>query len=135
MWQSNFAGFFDIFRIKKCGKVILLQSVTDCYCKVRQVLQSVTNLLQSASGTTQRDSYYKVRRNIFYHRKNCSTEKITETSQKLWRDHLVIEDDLWCCYKRFQNTAYKIKAINICWHNIYLTLAIIVSFFQTHVQK
>ena len=34
--------FFDIFRIAKCGKVILLQIVTDCYYKVRQVLQSVT---------------------------------------------------------------------------------------------
>ena len=49
VWQCNFAGFFDIFRITKCGKVILLQSVTDCYYKVRQVLQSVT------------DCYYKVR--------------------------------------------------------------------------
>ena len=34
-------GFFDIFRITKYGQVILLQSVTDCYYKVRQVLQSV----------------------------------------------------------------------------------------------
>ena len=34
--------FFDIFRITKCGKVILIQSVTDCYYKVHQVLQSVT---------------------------------------------------------------------------------------------
>ena len=42
MWQCSFAGFFDKFRITKCGKVILLQSVTDCYYKVRQVLQSVT---------------------------------------------------------------------------------------------
>ena len=42
VWQSNFAGFFDIFRITKCGKVILLQSVTDCYYKVRQVLQSMS---------------------------------------------------------------------------------------------
>ena len=49
MWQCNFAGFFDIFRITKCGKVILLQSVTDCYYKVRKVLQNVT------------DCYYKVR--------------------------------------------------------------------------
>ena len=56
MWQCSFAGFSDIFRITKCGKVILLQSVIDCYYKVwqtvitvwqiyykgRQVLQSVT---------------------------------------------------------------------------------------------
>ena len=49
MWQFNFAGFFDIFRITKCAKLILLQSVTDCYYKVRQVLQSVTGC------------YYKVR--------------------------------------------------------------------------
>ena len=45
----QFAGFFDIFPTTKCGKVILLQSVTDCYYKVCQVLQSVI------------DCYYKVR--------------------------------------------------------------------------
>ena len=44
----QFHRLFDILRITKCGKVILLQSVTDCYYKVRQVLQSVT------------DCYYKV---------------------------------------------------------------------------
>ena len=41
MWQCSFAGFFDKFRITKCGKVILLQGVTDCYYKVRQVLQTL----------------------------------------------------------------------------------------------
>ena len=41
--QLNFLGFFDIFRIAKCSKIILLQSVTVCYYKVRQVLQSVTD--------------------------------------------------------------------------------------------
>ena len=46
--QFKFAGFFDIFCIIKCRKGLLLQSVTDCYYKVRQVLQSVT------------DCYYKV---------------------------------------------------------------------------
>ena len=40
---------FDIFRIKKRRKVVLLQSVTDCYYKVCQILKSVT------------DSYCKVR--------------------------------------------------------------------------
>ena len=49
MWQLNFVGFFDIFRIAKSNKVILLQSVTGCYYKVHQVLQSVT------------DCYYRVR--------------------------------------------------------------------------
>ena len=49
MWQFNFVDFFDIFRITDCGKVILVQSVTNCYHKVRQVLQSVT------------DCYYKAR--------------------------------------------------------------------------
>ena len=34
--------FFDIFRITKCAKLILLQSVTSCYYKERQVLQSET---------------------------------------------------------------------------------------------
>ena len=41
MWQCSFAGFFDKFRITKCGKVILLQGVTDCYYKVHQVLQTL----------------------------------------------------------------------------------------------
>ena len=41
----------------------VLQSVTDCYYKVCQILQSVRLLLQSASGITKCDSYYKVRRN------------------------------------------------------------------------
>ena len=49
MWQLNFEGFFDIFRIAKSNKEILLQSVTGCYYKLRQLLQSVT------------DCYYKVR--------------------------------------------------------------------------
>ena len=39
--NSILAGFFDIFHITKCGKVILLQSMTDCCYKVCQVLQSV----------------------------------------------------------------------------------------------
>ena len=42
VWQCSFAGVFDIFRIRNCGKVILLQSVAECYYKVRQVLQSMT---------------------------------------------------------------------------------------------
>ena len=40
------------FFITKCGK---------CYYKVRQVLQSVTILLQSATGITKCDDYHKVR--------------------------------------------------------------------------
>ena len=40
MCQFNFAGFFEIFVITKCGKVILLQSVTDYYYKMPQVLHS-----------------------------------------------------------------------------------------------
>ena len=62
VWQFNFAGFFDIFRITKCGKVIVLQSGTDCYYKVHQVLQSVTDcyykvcqVLQSMTVVTRRD--------------------------------------------------------------------------------
>ena len=38
VWQFNSAGLFDIFRITKCDKVVSLQSVTDYYYKVRQVL-------------------------------------------------------------------------------------------------
>ena len=62
MRQFKFAGFFDIFRITKCHKVILLQSVTDCYYKVREVLQSVTDRYYKVPpGITKRDRlYYKV---------------------------------------------------------------------------
>ena len=70
MWQFNFAGFFDIFRITKCAKVILLQSATDCYCKVRQVLQSVT------------DCYYKGRQVL-----QSVTDFITNLLfQKFWKN-------------------------------------------------
>ena len=55
--QCKFAGFFDIFCVTKCGKVVLLQSVTDRYYKVRQVLKVWQTLLQSVSGITNCDSY------------------------------------------------------------------------------
>ena len=42
----------DSFFITKCDK---------CYYKVRQILQSVTILLQSATGITKCGDYYKVR--------------------------------------------------------------------------
>ena len=54
VWQCSFAGLLDIFRITKSGKAILLQSVTDCYYKERQVLQSVTDFI------TKCVRYYKV---------------------------------------------------------------------------
>ena len=68
MRQFSFAGFFVIFRVTKCGKVILLQSVTNCYYKVRQVLQSVAvcynnvrQVLQSVTDfVTKRVRYHKV---------------------------------------------------------------------------
>ena len=59
MRQFNFTGFFGIFRITKCAKIILLDGITDCYYKVHQVLKSVTDLI------TKCDSYYKVRRNTW----------------------------------------------------------------------
>ena len=63
--------FFDIYLIKKCDIVILLQSVTDSYYRVRQVLQIVTDCyykvrqaLQSVKDfITKCDSYYNVTRN------------------------------------------------------------------------
>ena len=61
MWQLNFVGFFYIFRIAKRNKVILLQSVTGCYYKVRQVFQSVT------------DGYYKVRQ-LLQTKADCITK-------------------------------------------------------------
>ena len=53
----------------KVRQLFLLQSAMVCYYKVRQlfyykvrqVLQSVTILLQSATGITKCDDYYKVR--------------------------------------------------------------------------
>ena len=44
----------DSYFITKCDK---------CYYKMRQVSQSVTVLLQSATGITKCDDYYKVRQN------------------------------------------------------------------------
>ena len=61
MWQLDFVGFFDIFRIKKYDKGVLLQSVTGCYFKVGQVLQrrrlyyKVHLALQSVTFITQWD--------------------------------------------------------------------------------
>ena len=56
------------FFITKCNGLLLqsataflLQSAMVCYYKVRQVLQSVTILLQSATGITKCEDYYKVR--------------------------------------------------------------------------
>ena len=42
------------FRITEYGKVILLESMTDCYYKVRQVLQSVADII------TKCVKYYKM---------------------------------------------------------------------------
>ena len=52
---TQFRRLFDIFRIAKSNNVVLLQNVTVCYYKVRQVLQSVTDFL------TKCVRYYKVR--------------------------------------------------------------------------
>ena len=55
---------FDIFRISKCDKAILLQNATVCYYKVRQVITKCDRLLlQRVAGITKCDSYYKVRCN------------------------------------------------------------------------
>ena len=43
-----------MFRMTKCYKEILWQSVTDCYYKARQVLQSLTNFITKCA------KYYKV---------------------------------------------------------------------------
>ena len=50
MWQLSFVAFFDIFHIAKSNKVILLQSATGCYYKVRQVLQIVTVITMSPAA-------------------------------------------------------------------------------------
>ena len=53
-WQFIFAGFLTYLGITKCVKVILLQSTTDCYYKMCQVLQSVTDFI------TKCIRYYKI---------------------------------------------------------------------------
>ena len=55
--------FFDIFRITTCNKVILLESVTDGYYIVCQVLQSVTGCSYKVRQVLQSmtNCYYKVR--------------------------------------------------------------------------
>ena len=60
--QSISQAFFDIFRITKCIKVILLESVTDCYYIVCQALQSVTGCSYKVRQVLQSmtDCYYKV---------------------------------------------------------------------------
>ena len=40
-----------------CGKVILLQSVADCYYKVRLLLQSMTDFITKRVSITKCDSY------------------------------------------------------------------------------
>lgn len=47
MQQFGFIGFFDIFWVTKCDKVILLQSLTGFYCKVSHALQKVTVVRKS----------------------------------------------------------------------------------------
>ena len=58
-----------MFCITKCRKVILLQSATDCYFKVRQVLQSETysseqflllNVGMGAFGLKARALFFKI---------------------------------------------------------------------------
>ena len=79
MWQTLLESASGIVKCDRLYYKLLqaLQLVTDCYYKVRQVVQSVTDfirkcvryckvwqtLLQSASGITKCDNYYKVRRN------------------------------------------------------------------------
>ena len=48
--------------ITKCDSYFITK-YDKCYYKVRQVLQSATVLLQSATGITKCDGYYKVRQN------------------------------------------------------------------------
>ena len=52
--QFRSINVFDIFRITKCEREILFQSATDCYDKVHQVLQSVTDFITKCVW------YYKV---------------------------------------------------------------------------
>ena len=42
---TQFCSLFDILFFAKCNKLVLLQIVTVCYYKVRQVLQYVTDFI------------------------------------------------------------------------------------------
>ena len=64
---TQFRRLFDIFRIAKSNKVILLQNVIGCYYKVRQIVITKCvrykkvwqTLLQSVSVIAKCDSYFK----------------------------------------------------------------------------
>ena len=74
---SALASFYHLFQVYYKVRQVLLRSATaffyynvrwsvitkcdKCYYRVRQVLQSVTILLQSATGITKCDGCYKVR--------------------------------------------------------------------------
>ena len=59
--------------ITKCDNCFITKC-DKCYYKVRQILQSVTILLQSATGITKCDDYYKVRQyNTYYIWAACGT--------------------------------------------------------------
>ena len=58
--QGNFAGFFDIFRITKCGKIILLQSASGITKCDRLLLQSASGIQSVTDFITKCVSYYKV---------------------------------------------------------------------------
>ena len=66
-WRKKFQKAY--FRTK-CDNLLLqrvtaflLRSATKSFCKGRQVLQSATIFLHSATGITKCDDYYKVRQN------------------------------------------------------------------------
>ena len=89
-WQllQSATAFFitkcDSYFITKCGK---------CYYKVWQVLQSATILLQSATGITKCDDYYKVRQNKPWHQnKNGVTNAKKETGRLSGLDYLITAD-------------------------------------------
>ena len=59
----QFSRLFLYISYYKIGKVVLLQSVTDCVQIVLGITKCDRLSLQSASGITKCDSYNKVRRN------------------------------------------------------------------------
>ena len=73
----QFRRTFDIFHITKRNKEILLESVTGCYDKAHQVLQSVTDFI------TKHFRYYKVRL-ISLHRISPGNSKNTNHDKFHW---------------------------------------------------
>ena len=68
MTQKSATKSAAVYIFTKCGSYFITK-LDKCYYKVRQVLQSLTILLQSATGITKYVDCNKVRQNTFLNSK------------------------------------------------------------------